>query len=323
MTSQPDFIPNDMAMMTLPSAPSAMFQLSLEQLLEKLPPPQKFGTEHLFGLFGGCTGMALMMLELSKMYPDVRVKGYSLGQLAAKYVEGDRDGVNVEELMPGNFGISNEELCFAAMKACLSGSPQDATTFVDLMVPFLTDRKREPDEKAEPFLTELVFGAAGALYLLRMVKHWVPSTAAEIDPVIKQFIDKLLQVSNHGKEFWTFAGKKYTGAAHGEIGNITQIVLSDPSRAQQLMPQLRRLLDLQLPNGNWPVEVGVDKVSEKVQFCHGVVGIIFSLRALREYYPAMQEELDVAIGKAQQVVWNEGLLCKEPSLCHGILGNAL
>lgn len=323
MNAQPKFIKNDMETLGLPVSPAAMLQFSLEQLYEKLSPPEKLQTEHMFGLFGGCAGVAVMMLQLSKLYPDVRVKGYSLGELAVQYLQGDRKETKVEELMPGNFGISNEELSFSAVQACVSGSAQDARAFVDLMIPFLTSRKRGPEEQAEAFLTELVFGAAGALYLLRMVKHWVPVSAPDVEPVIQRFINKLLQVSNHGRDFWTFAGKKYTGAAHGEIGIITQIVLSNPSRAPELIPQLHRFLDLQLPSGNWPVEIGGLVAKQMVQYCHGAAGIIFSLQALREHYPSMETRIDTAITKAQQVVWNEGLLCKEPSLCHGILGNAL
>jgi hypothetical protein len=51
-----------------------------------------------------------------------------------------------------------------------------------------------------------------------------------------------------------------------------------------------------------------------VQFCHGPLGFVVSLLAIRPHFPNMQTQIDEAIGI--------GLLTKEPNIYHGITGNA-
>jgi hypothetical protein len=52
-----------------------------------------------------------------------------------------------------------------------------------------------------------------------------------------------------------------------------------------------------------------------VQFCHGPLGFVVSLLAIRPHFSNMQTQIDEAIRR--------GLLTKEPNICHGITGNAL
>jgi hypothetical protein len=62
-----------------------------------------------------------------------------------------------------------------------------------------------------------------------------------------------------------------------------------------------------------------------VQFCHSTPGFVVSLMALLEWncFPSLQPQLEAAVLRAREVVWQKGLLVKEPCLCHGISGNAL
>ena len=68
---------------------------------------------------------------------------------------------------------------------------------------------------------------------------------------------------------------------------------------------------------------GKEGRTDLVQWCHGAPGFAYSLQALRPYFPQLQGRIDVAVAEAQELVWKQGLLTKEPSLCHGIFGNAL
>lgn len=325
MSNEPRHFLNDMAMQGLPQSAHALFLSSLEKFLVEQPPPAKYEEDHLVGLFGGYTGVAYMFLQLSALHPDLNIKGKTLRQWAEAYIAVDRTDVTIKELVPANFGVSDETIAFPAVKACLSGSDEDVSEFLAVLTPFLTERvELKEGETREPFWQEMVFGAAGALYVLRAVRHWVPSSAAAINKVVDQFTDLLIQAKDdHPEKIWTFASKKYTGAAHGEIGNITQIVLTTPSRAAQVQPQLQKLLSLQLENGNFPAEVGRVDGPEYVQYCHGAGGFVFALQSLRPFYPELQEDIDKALKGLQSVIWEKGLLKKEPSLCHGILGNAL
>ncbi len=102
--------------------------------------------------------------------------------------------------------------------------------------------------------------------------------------------------------------------------------LRSVARPPKLAGRLEELLDLQTPEGNWihtapALEAG--EAATRVQFCHGAPGYIFALRALRPYYPQFQGRFDQAIDKGREVTWTKGILKKEPSLCHGLFGNAL
>jgi len=62
---------------------------------------------------------------------------------------------------------------------------------------------------------------------------------------------------------------------------------------------------------------------EFIHFCHGAPGFVVSLVAIRTYFPILQPRIDVAIKRGRKLIWERGLLTKEPNICHGITGNAL
>lgn len=138
----------------------------------------------------------------------------------------------------------------------------------------------------------------------------------------KRLVDRITAAGPN----WTWHNKRYIGVAHGDVGILTQLILTDRSLATGSFAQsiLERLLDQQLPNGNWPAKPGeTDEGKRLVQVCHGAPGFVVSLERLRPFFPSLQTRIDEAIRKGRNVIWEEGLLRKEPCLCHGILGNAL
>lgn len=101
--------------------------------------------------------------------------------------------------------------------------------------------------------------------------------------------------------------------------------MSDPSKASDptILASLDRCLKLQTSDGNWPASAE-SRHSHLVQFCHGAPGFVISLRAIQEYFdPELHERIEVACKLAESCIREKGLLSKEPSLCHGITGNAL
>jgi len=60
-----------------------------------------------------------------------------------------------------------------------------------------------------------------------------------------------------------------------------------------------------------------------LQFCHGAPGFLISLLAIRPHFPSLHTDIDEAIALGRRVIWERGLLTKEPNICHGITGNAL
>jgi hypothetical protein len=80
------------------------------------------------------------------------------------------------------------------------------------------------------------------------------------------------------------------------------------------------LLDLQTESGTWPF--ALEDCKELVQFCHGAPGFVISLLAIGDYFPSLHQRIDEAVSKARECIWKNGLIKKEPNLCHGITGNA-
>jgi hypothetical protein len=147
--------------------------------------------------------------------------------------------------------------------------------------------------------------------MLRLIRTWLPSLAPTINPVITRVIETVLS-----HQPWSWAGHQYLGLVHGDIGIVTQVVLSDPTSAPRLESKLRSLLSLQNGDGNWPFIEGRDL--GLVQYCHGVPGFVPSLLAIRQYFPSLQTEIDKAVMKGRKCIWEKGLLDKEPNICHGI-----
>jgi len=81
---------------------------------------------------------------------------------------------------------------------------------------------------------EYCYGRAGTLYLLHLTRKY-PGVAALVDPVVQKCGEDAGKwpAVDYGK------GKEYYGAGHGDIGIITQVVLSDSSFAPRLEGKLR------------------------------------------------------------------------------------
>ena len=311
------FIPNEMPMRDLHATPDVLLQTALESFVQSNPPKSKFDAMDLYGLFGGITGIAYMLLQVSALHPDLKVKGDGLRQWADKYLGPNRDDLEHE----APCGLFSEKICYDAVRACVSGKEEDVSKFLEHFPTFLEDL---PDGEEDGIPSELLYGRAGLLYLLRAVRLWVPSCKKILDEQLQKVARKIMQANDSGRKRWLWAGKQFAGAAHGDIGIVTQLVLSVPALARDLEPQVQKFLRMQAPNGNWQKHTDEpEDVPNVVQFCHGSPGFIYSFKALRPYYPNLQNEFDAVIARAQENVWKEGLLRKEPALCHGIPGNAL
>ncbi|KAL0472920.1 hypothetical protein QR685DRAFT_156467 [Neurospora intermedia] len=289
---------------------SQYLQSALEDIVASYPPRSRYSHEHLQGLWSGPTGIALLMLQISARQPSLLVSGQTPYHWAKAYISGSR-GHNLR-LGSRGCGIHDEKLAFEAVRASIfREDPSHVRTFVSCVSQIL---------EVEEYPDEILYGRAGTLYLLRLVRHWVPGSNKLVDPAIAEITNTIL---NRGPN-WTWHDKRYLGAVHGDIGILTQVVLTSPETAPQLESVLDRLLRLQHPSGNWPSsEQHAHTGKCLVQFCHGAPGFVVSLLSLREHFPALQEKVDAAIGLGRKCIWAEGLLKKEPSLCHGIFGNAL
>ncbi|KAK5994934.1 LanC-like-like-like protein [Cladobotryum mycophilum] len=307
------YIQNNLPQQSPGRAPLELMKSSLEHILHKHPPQAKHDRSAQGGLLKGFTSIAYLFFQLAALHPDVTVRGHHLLTWAQRYLNGDRGHLTLD----GKCGISSEKLSYEALKACIGRKESDVQIFLENVTAVLG---------LDHFESELLQGRAGTLYLMRMIRHWVPESTFLLQGPIARISEKIIASKKSGDGHgWEWRGSEYFGAAHGDIGIITQLILTTPSLAPRLESHLDTLLNVQV-DGNWPSSRRSLKrgdAGELVQWCHGAPGFVFSLRVLHAFFPNLQERIDTCIAKGQELIWKRGLLTKEPSLCHGILGNAL
>ncbi|KAK2049443.1 abscisic acid ABA receptor [Colletotrichum somersetense] len=285
--------------------PETLVQEALARILVETPPREIYTSDECRGLFRGPTALAYLLLRIHIVYPAMRIHGQSLQHWAASYVAPRRIGGNSAPC-----GLACESAGYYAVKAIM-----DETETSN----FSKELERLIEEDDHPY--ELLFGFAGLLYMIRAIEFWRPETASLLATVKVRIIERILGAGPG----WTWRGKRYIGAVHGDIGILTQLLLTDPTLANNSMVRnaLQRLLSLQHQSGNWPTEDTDDGYHELVQFCHGAPGFVSSLLHIGELFPDMRCQIENAIALGRRCIWQQGLLRKEPCLCHGILGNAL
>lgn len=308
------YIPNDGPLQSLSRSPKLLLVEALTELIRTYPPVDKYPEAKQKGIFSGYTSLVYLLLRVSTLYPDIQVDGHDISSWMEEYMKPLPGDIRFKS---GSGGLHSEKLSVDAIRASISGSKPDLDLFLKHVHEYIG-----PYTGEDPYPAELFYGRAGVLYILRMVKQHVPNYAPVIEPYIDKISEKIMNEAEKGH--WKFANKRFLGPCHGDIGIITQLVMSKPSIAPRLEDRLVDLLDLQDPEGNWPASGTESKThSDLVQFCHGAAGYIICLKVLRPYFPNLKERIENAISKGEALVWERGLLRKEPSICHGILGNAL
>ncbi|KAL8636728.1 MAG: hypothetical protein Q9228_005909 [Teloschistes exilis] len=291
--------------------PQGQLIKSLERIVKEYSPQDSYSRHELHGLYSGPTSIAYLFLQLSRSYPHLLIAGHHCKSWCKMYLAPAREaayGVTADKC-----GVICEELAHRAVGAAVTGEQGD----IELMDQHAYMVAQEPDGS-----DEWLYGRAGFLYLLRLVRHWVPSQKETMDACITRIGDCILR---NGPS-WTWHGKEYLGAVHGSVGIVTQLILSDPIYAAhpEISAVLEKLLQSQdRENGNFPssIDSGHDHL---VQFCHGAPGFALSLPLVRPHCNnALQQAIDAAVVKARRCIWEKGLLTKEPNLCHGATSNAL
>lgn len=327
--------------------PRRELELSLTELVTKYPPKKAYVRPECHGLYNGPTGIAYLFFHLNLTHPELQIfsscppspspplSGTPI-EWCKKYLAGSRSTVPVDN---DRCGVTNETLAHLAVSAAAT---QDITCVRRFLAAVDKEGIMSPGVgTASGGNCEWLYGRAGSLYLLRLIRAFVPAAAElpDFDPVVRGLINAVMDIGREADWKWQWHGKTYLGAVHGSIGIVTQAALS----AEASMPDmpfgarmekeeilkplgevLKGLLNEQRVDGNWPK--GLDNLDkdELVQFCHGAPGFVVSLWALgnKGLFPELEMTGDV-IGKAGKAIWERGLLTKEPCLCHGITGNAL
>ncbi|KAL2270595.1 hypothetical protein VTJ83DRAFT_2779 [Remersonia thermophila] len=318
---------------------------AIEDIVTNYPPRSRYSHDQLHGLWSGPTAVAHLLLHVASRRPDLVVAGRSASDWALRYLAEGSRGHNLR-LGSRGCGLGDEALTYAALRAAVTAKPQDIGRLVDYVEQLglfaCPDDSRggghghgssnngssSRGSNGDDYPDEMLYGRAGALYLLRLVRTRVRQAggnADAVDPAIAELSNAILSRGPH----WRWHGARYLGAVHGDAGIVTQLVLASPELAPRAQPILERLLDVQRIDGNWPSAeepaggIGRGGSKELVQFCHGAPGVVLSLLALRPHFPELHDRIDAAVARARDRIAERGLLTKEPSLCHGIFGNAL
>ncbi|KAF2203557.1 hypothetical protein GQ43DRAFT_447350 [Delitschia confertaspora ATCC 74209] len=289
--------------------PHKQLMASLDRLVTDYP-PHKVPVGG--GLYYGPISIAYLFFALHKLYPDLTLDEYPMNTWSAAFIEQAQS--HIKEYpgpKPSKCGVSDDIMSLLALYAATAKDTDTVKELCDFAAVAIEDDASN----------EWLYGRAGYLYLLRLVRGSFledKETLELIDDTAAEVIEAIMETPRP----WKWHGKAYVGAVHGVIGIITQIVLTDPSWAPKLEPELGALLSYQYESGNFPSSLppGKDRL---VQFCHGAPGIVASLLSIKKHFPALHDRIERAINKGRECIWERGLLTKEPCLCHGITGNAL
>ena len=252
--------------------------------------------------------VAYLFLVLQQLYPDLTIEGYALGMWSAAYLKQAQDNIaSYPGPTPGRCGIMDDIMALLAIGAASSKDAEMAADLCDYSAEVI-----DPDTE-----NELLFGRAGYLYLLRLIKASFVDDSETLQLIVDTQDDVVDAILDSPRP-WKWNGKVYIGAVHGAIGVITQVVLTNPKKyAEKLEAELAVLLTYQYDSGNFPSSIPPER-DRLVQVCHGAPGVVISLLSIRDYFPALKEKIDRAIERGRQNTLERGLLTKEPCICHGM-----
>ncbi|KAF6811986.1 abscisic acid ABA receptor [Colletotrichum sojae] len=241
-------------------------------------------------------GTAYLFLATSSLHPRLQVHSYPARHWAVAYV------TNIPSPSPSSplLGLT-DALSGVAVRAAISSDLSHVRHFLSLLTPALSSETQLP--------TCLLHGLAGTLYLLRLIRHWVPSSAPLVSRVIVQTSEHLLSSP------WSCPDSSSV-AVDGELGTLTQLVLTSPPLAPRLVEKLADLLRLQQDSGIWPSE------DAGPSFVSGAAGLVISLLSLRPFFPSLQKEIDACLARGRDFLARSADQAPA-NLWDGILGMTL
>ena len=271
-------------------------------------------------------------MNISHHSPALSVQGKTAWAWAGLYLAGSRPWTKTAsepDVSARDCGVLNERLSWLAVSAAYHGDMACVETLLGY-VPALVSREWDDKPWDEKGYWEFCLGRAGMLYLLRLVRAWVPEAERQVDEAIGSVCEAVLR--NGPPWFYIRGDIDSVGMGHGRIGIVVQVILSDPGRYgadERVLRVLEEVLAWQdASTGNWPKRVPgscdeADQGWDMVQWCHGAPGVVQGLVDVREYVPErLWESIDRAVELGRKCTWEWGLLRKEPNMCHGTTGNA-
>ncbi|GJD03953.1 abscisic acid ABA receptor [Colletotrichum higginsianum] len=296
----------------------------LSKVLALSPPQSTHPPSTLTGPLTSHTGLAYLFLAVSADHPRLQVHSYPAIHWARAYISniptpsapitpfapgggGDDDD---DRPSPAALGLLSDGLAGPAVRACVTKDLAHVRFFLALLAPVVEYILRAPTAAAASSSSP---SPAAALH--------APSPLPPLPTCLLHGLAGtlyLLRLIRH----W--------------------LVLTTPPLAPSLAPRLSALLDLQLPDGDWPSprdqqqqhhhddedppETHASAPSGGVGFTSGPQGLVISLLSLRPFFPALQDRIDEAVRRAREFLWarvRDPGSSREANLFRGVLGTAL
>ena len=180
----------------IPTDPGQQLLQALTSLTQSYPPQNSYSSHECHGLYSGPTSIAYLFLHLSRTHPQLKISGHGPLHWAKAYLAGKRSAASATV---SRNGVINEELAFYAIRAALTQDLDD----VKLLARSIKDGVLTAEQGSDEWL----YGRAGCLYLLRLVRSWVQGS----DDIVRQIIQDFVQlILSHGPS-WPWHGKDYLG----------------------------------------------------------------------------------------------------------------
>ena len=187
---------HDPSKVQVPKDPAQQLSHALTSLTQSYPPQDAYSSHECHGLYSGPTSIAYLFLHLSRSHPKLKVSGHGPLHWAKAYLAGKR---SVASVTASKNGVISEELAFYAVHAAMGQELQH----VESLAKSIKHGVLTPEQGSDEWL----YGRAGCLYLLRLVRFWVQ----ESDDIVKPIINDLVQlILSHGPS-WPWHGKDYLG----------------------------------------------------------------------------------------------------------------
>ncbi|UQC89096.1 abscisic acid ABA receptor [Colletotrichum lupini] len=392
-----------------PSTQTTKILTHLSKTLSLSPPQSTHPPATLTGLPTSHTGTAYLFLSVSAHHPRLQIHSYPAIHWARAYIS-NIPTPSAPISLPSStqetardtpvLGLLSDDLAGPAIRACVTKDLLHVRKFLAILSPVLEyivssnanansssasapainsstamdlDAPEPTTTTTPPLPSCLLHGLAGTLYLLRLIRHWVPSSAPLVCGAIVHVSEYLL-----GPHPWTCPSRLPSssqpphsspppppedtyGTTHGDLGIITQLVLTSPPLAASpsLTSRLAALLDLQSPNGDRPgpsptspsqpprsdAQQSSDAPPTPAQqepsetaaaaasqprsrgFASGPQGLVISLLSLRPFFPSLHDRIDAAVDEAREFLWARAVdpegPTEEVNLFYGSLSTAL
>jgi len=181
-TNFPNVAAVDGKLSTLPDTHPQLVK-SLTIIIVECPPQNPWVDTSEFkkepqGLWTGPSSIAYLFFWLSKTHPDLMIEGRLSFDWCIAYLDCGSDNIPIAGT---SIGIKNEYMAYNTVKAIATNDLTSIEKVKNGAIAFNT----ETDAAENEFLQ----GRAGVLALLRIIKHWIPKTSRDLDPVTDSIIE--------------------------------------------------------------------------------------------------------------------------------------